>query len=209
MLKLLGSCGQCILLEHLAVVRQFGYNCSVFFKCDENMWHPYVHSALRAGCALGLTLVVVNRPEVNYTDVLLNRLSAPVKWKPEILKGHDNISVWMIHRVNCFKPFPGQKPSYLTYFIHYSHSFEWCNKTEIAFCEWQTDSLWLSIKLVRVMLLIMFIKMFYCVVLSQFPAGGRGEHHYVSQTNQRRAGCTVWAVLKRGNATLMRLCWCL
>lgn len=138
---LLGSCGQCILLEQLAVVRQFGYNCSVFFKCDENMWHPYVHSALRAVCALGVTLVVVNRPAVNYTDVLLNRLSAPVKWKPEILKGHENISVWMIHRVNCFKPFPGQNPSYLTYFIHYSHSFEWCNKTEIAFCEWHMDSL--------------------------------------------------------------------
>lgn len=138
---LLGSCGQCILLEHLAMVRQFGYNCSVFFKCDENMWHPYVHSALRVVCALGVMLVVVNRPEVNYTDVLLNRLSAPVKWKPEILKGHDNISVWMIHRANCFKPFPGQKPSYLTYFIHYSHSFEWCNKTEIAFCEWHIDSL--------------------------------------------------------------------
>lgn len=34
---LLGSCGQCILLEQLAVVRQFSYNCSVFFKCDENM----------------------------------------------------------------------------------------------------------------------------------------------------------------------------
>lgn len=143
---LLGSCGQCILLEQLAVVRQFGYNCSVFFRCDENMWHPYVHSALRAVCALGVTLVVVNRPAVNYTDVLLNRLSAPVKWKPEILKGHENISVWMIHRVNCFKPFPGQNPSYLTYFIHYSHSFEWCNKTEIAFCEWHMDSLWLSIK---------------------------------------------------------------
>lgn len=141
-----GSCGQCILLEQLAVVRQFGYNCSVFFRCDENMWHPYVHSALRAVCALGVTLVVVNRPAVNYTDVLLNRLSAPVKWKPEILKGHENISVWMIHRVNCFKPFPGQNPSYLTYFIHYSHSFEWCNKTEIAFCEWHMDSLWLSIK---------------------------------------------------------------
>lgn len=138
---LLGSCGQCILLEQLAVVRQFGYNCSVFFRCDENMWHPYVHSALRAVCALGVTLVVVNRPAVNYTDVLLNRLSAPVKWKPEILKGHENISVWMIHRVNCFKPFPGQNPSYLTYFIHYSHSFEWCNKTEIAFCEWHMDSL--------------------------------------------------------------------
>lgn len=138
---LLGSCGQCILLEQLAVVRQFGYNCSVFFRCDENMWHPYVHSALRAVCALGVTLVVVNRPAVNYTDVLLNRLSAPVKWKPEILKGHENISVWMIRRVNCFKPFPGQNPSYLTYFIHYSHSFEWCNKTEIAFCEWHMDSL--------------------------------------------------------------------
>lgn len=135
---LLGSCEQCILLEQLAVVRQFGYNCSVFFKCDENMWHPYVHSALACGLCM---LVVVNRPAVNYTDVLLNRLSAPVKWKPEILKGHDNISVWMIHRVNCFKPFPGQNPSYLTYFIHYSHSFEWCNKTEIAFCEWHMDSL--------------------------------------------------------------------
>lgn len=129
---LLGSCGQCI----LAVVRQFGYNC-VF-----QMWWKHVTSIRPLGLACGLCmLVVVNRPAVNYTDVLLNRLSAPVKWKPEILKGHDNISVWMIHRANCFKPFPGQNPSYLTYFIHYSHSFEWCNKTEIAFCEWHMDSL--------------------------------------------------------------------
>lgn len=106
------------------------------------MWWKHVTSIRPLGLACGLCmLVVVNRPAVNYTDVLLNRLSAPVKWKPEILKGHDNISVWMIHRVNCFKPFPGQNPSYLTYFIHYSHSFEWCNKTEIAFCEWHMDSL--------------------------------------------------------------------
>lgn len=72
---LLGSCEQCILLEQLAVVRQFGYNCSVFFKCDEN-----VTSIRPLGLACGLCmLVVVNRPAVNYTDVLLNRLSAPVK----------------------------------------------------------------------------------------------------------------------------------
>lgn len=110
--------------------------------CVFQMWWKHLTSIRPLSLACGLcTLVVVNRPAVNYTDVLLNRLSAPVKWKPEILKGHENISVWMIHRVNCFKPFPGQNPSYLTYFIHYSHSFEWCNKTEIAFCEWHMDSL--------------------------------------------------------------------